>query len=637
MGIINILDDLTINKIAAGEVVERPSSVVKELIENSIDANAKKILVEIENGGKDYIKVSDDGSGILDDDLEIAFKRHTTSKIKDIDDIEKLYSNGFRGEALSSISSVSKVKVSTNTSDSKLGKSMVMEGGKIVDTSNIGKKKGTSIEVSDLFFNIPARKKFLKSNTTETSQISDIISRLAIANNDISFRYISNKKTVIDTVGDGNMLNAISSVYGKSISESLIPINFKNNIIEIQGYISKTNLFQSNRKKENIFINKRYIKLSNLYYIIENIYNDLIPIGKYPVFFINIDINPKNIDPNVHPSKLEVKISEDIDIASYISDILRKEIFKNSRNLIPNENFGIKSYFDTDKTKFSYKEFDINNNDESEEIISPESKESNISKNEEYNHNVIYNNPNIKEKDFLDEKNISKVKESSIEYKFKEDISEKKNISSKQQHIFDSSEIIDYTKLIVNGVLFNTYIITTFNESIFLIDQHAAHERVMYEKIRNTLDLNNKKFLKQELLVAEIREFSSFEHEIILKNKDLFSDLGFEIDDFGFNRVAIRTLPIIFNRVYDLEFFEEILSYFVEEKKLDLDKTFEHKIATMACKSAVKGNWVLNEDEINILLLELQNCENKYTCPHGRPIFTEITRYNIEKMFKRVM
>ena len=335
MNKIRILDELTINKIAAGEVIDRPASIVKELVENSIDAGSTKIIIEIKAGGKEYIKVSDNGCGIEKDDLKLAFLRHSTSKLRTIEDIDNLYTNGFRGEALSSITSVAKVELSTNTSDEGLGQRVILEEDKIISVENIGRKKGTAIEVRDLFFNIPARKKFLKSDSSETAVITDLINKMAIINNDIAFNYISNGKEITKTVGDGSMYNAIMSIYGKNIASNLIKIDYKNSNLSINGYISKSNLYQSNRKKSLLFINKRYIKISPLIYIIENVYKDLIPIGKYPVFFIDINMNAKYIDPNVHPSKTEVKISDEVEIPYILTDLTRGKLFESSRNLIP--------------------------------------------------------------------------------------------------------------------------------------------------------------------------------------------------------------------------------------------------------------------------------------------------------------
>lgn len=637
-----VLDDATINKIAAGEVVERPASVIKELVENSIDASATRITVEISDGGRDYIKISDDGDGIYPEDIPLAFQRHSTSKLKTIDDINKLYSNGFRGEALSSIASVAKIEMLTNTDDSQLGKRVLVSDGKIQSIQEIGMKKGTVIKVSDLFYNVPARKKFLKTNATETSQISDILSRLAIINHSVAIKYISNSRELFHTVGDSQMIHAVSAIYGKSISSNLIPIYFENNILKIEGYISNTSLYQSNRKKENIFINKRYIKSTPLTYVVENVYKDLIPIGKYPVFFLDISIQPEYVDPNVHPAKLEVKIANELDVAGPLTDLLREQLFKSSKNFIPSA-----------KTKSYY---NISSSEDLCEMVAETGDLQSESYSQSANNQFIYREfqvlPDEKEKMtevILHQKSPESLPNEHSFYKtsatekihapsqiFKNEVSEEK---SRQGTFFQDENILDYTQFQIIGVALRTYIIVTHKDSIYMIDQHAAHERVLYEKFLKELDLENEeaKFSSQEMAVADIREYASFEHEKILENKPYFEKIGFYIDDFGFNRIAIRSYPILFEKEQGIGFFNDVVDLILEEKRVELNKNFNHKIAKMACKNAIKAHQVIGKDEIKLLFEQLNQCENKYTCPHGRPIFVEWTNYEIEKMFKRIV
>lgn len=631
MNKINILDELTINKIAAGEVVDRPASIVKELVENSIDAGASKITIEIKNGGKDYIRVSDDGAGIEDEDVKLAFLRHSTSKLKTIEDIENLYTNGFRGEALSSISAVSKVELSTNTSDDKIGKKIVLENNEILIFENIGRKKGTSIEIKDLFFNTPARKKFLKSDNSETAAITELINRLAVINSGIAFSYISNGKENLRTIGDGSIYNAIMSIYGKNIASNLLKIEYQNKNISINGYISKSNLYQSNRKKSQIFINKRYIKISPLIYIIEEVYKDLIPIGKYPVFFLDINIEAKYVDPNIHPAKMEVKISEEINLADILYNIIREKLFEASRNLIPSSNYENKN----SKIYSSFTKEYLQNDNNFE--LTEEAQKEEIPKVE-----FIYKGDTSLEdekEEIVEKKEISKQNEEANDFKFKDIpfvVNEKMEaVQESFEKIKD--ERIDYNNIEINGVVFNTYIIASYKESMFLIDQHAGHERVRFEKIRKKMDLDNKKIESQELLIANIIELTGYEYDLVLENRDKFEYLGFNIDDFGYNRIALRSYPILFNKEEGASFFEELVSLLVEEKNIILNDTFYDKFATMACKSAVKANQNLSIDEIKILLSELEHCDNKYTCPHGRPIFVEFSKYDIEKMFKRIV
>lgn len=628
---ISALDELTINKIAAGEVVERPASVVKELVENAIDANATRITIEILEGGKELIKIIDNGDGIDDDDIALAFERHSTSKIKTIEDIENLYSNGFRGEALSSISSVAKIFLTTNTDDNKIGKYAEVYDGRVQEISNIGAKKGTTIIVSDLFYNVPARKKFLKSTTTETTNISDILARLAIANPDIAIRYLSNRREVFSTSGDGEMLNAISAIYGRALAKNLVSIEYENNVIRLKGYTSNTSMYQSNRKKENIFINKRYVKTTPMNYVVENIYKGIIPLGKFPAFFLDLKIQPSLIDPNVHPAKMEVKISNELDIANPLTDAIKGAIFQSSSNLIPKANIksfhsygtGHKNQIDPDEINlFEYKEIDIANAPEEEREI-------------------VVNTQEADESSFADTRADVDVR---VIPGYREATSqafhEEQALDYEQNSIFEKSEeVISYNHLKFVGIIFNTYIIVSQDDSMFMIDQHAAHERVLFEKIRDqlSLDKQGRQIEKQDLLLADIKEFSVMEYDLILDNKAVFRSLGFDVDDFGFNRIAVRSYPILFGKIQDQGLFEEILNLIQAEKDINLNETFLDKMATMACKKAIKANQVIGEEEAGILFSQLEECKNKYTCPHGRPIFVELRKYEIEKMFKRII
>lgn len=681
MNRIVMLDELTINKIAAGEVVERPASVIKELVENSIDASASRITVEISDGGKNFIKVSDDGDGILPEDIPLAFQRHSTSKLRKIEDINHLWSNGFRGEALSSIAAVAKVQMLTNTDERQLGKKVTVLDGEIQSIQDIGVKKGTIIEVSDLFFNIPARKKFLKTNATETTQISDILSRLAIVNHQVAFKYISNGKEIFKTVGNGEMLHAISSIYGRSISDNLIRVEFENKNVKISGYISNTSLYQSNRKKENIFINKRYVRVSPLTFVVENIYKDLIPIGKYPVFFLDIQIEPEFVDPNVHPSKLEIKISSEVDVAEPLTNIIREKLFQASRNFIPEVK--IKSYYSDSpiadasnenkaQNRFVYHEFQPATDDnvevvhkeeisgeqnfsnpknqpmdftsEKQSAFSSAESEKRISTPEDIKNEALYNKEETASAPM--DKNSSEATVFEREEPYFPSEKTLRGISIKkeepavtQEQFFRRDEILDYNQLQIIGVALQTYIVVTYNQSIFMIDQHAAHERILYERILSQLDLmsDEKSFASQELLVADIVEFASFECQRILDNAALLEKLGYIVDDFGFNRIAIRSYPVLFNKEQGMDFFRELVDLILDEKKIDLNRNFEDKIARMACRKAIKANQTIGNDEIRLLFEQLNQCENKYTCPHGRPIFVEFKKYEIEKMFKRIV
>lgn len=634
---ITVLDEITINKIAAGEVVENPSSVVKELVENSIDAGASQITVEILDGGKQLIKVSDDGEGIDEPQIPLAFKRHATSKIKSIDDISYLNTNGFRGEALSSIASVAVIEVITNTSDEGLGKKAIIENSNVKEIIDFGSRKGTTIYVKDIFQNIPARRKFLKSTVKENNSIIDIMNRLALANPQIKFKLISDGKMLLSTEGDGSLLNAIRIIYGKNISSNLIQLSFKNQDIEIFGYVSNTSLYASNRKKQNVFINKRYIKLGSLNYSIENAYKEIIPIGKYPVFILDIAINPQMIDPNVHPAKTEVKIDAEMNLEKLVSNLIKEEIFKNSYNLIPEytckteETFSPKeivseAVIKTKPNLFIYKEIETL---EEEQIQKHQEKKPEENKLEDveitFSHMI---------KEMTHKRELSEdLKQDFVK------IEEVRAEETKPQEI-KSQEILDYNEFYVSGVVFETYIIATYKENMYLIDQHAAHERVMYEKFMKQYDLNKynseSSFESQELLIPIVKELTMDEYNLVTSNVNIFKTFGIEVEDFGFGKIVMRSVPLIFSEAQTEAFVDEIIDIIASQEELDLNDKFRDKLATMACKKAIKGNQKIEEAEIEKLFDSLNECSNKYTCPHGRPIFVKFTKYEIEKMFKRV-
>lgn len=609
---ITILDEITINKIAAGEVVERPASIVKELIENSIDAGANQIQIEIKDGGKELIKISDDGYGISADQIELAFTRHATSKIYKIEDVQTLNTNGFRGEALSSISSVSKIDIITNTSNDSFGVKAKIIDSTIREISEIGARKGTTISVADLFYNTPARKKFLKSGSREAAVIIDIVNRLALVNSFVKFKLISDGKELLSTGGDGSLLNVIRTVYGKNVTSNLIKIECSNQHIKVRGYISNTSLYTSSRKKQNIFINKRYIKLNKLNYVIENAYKEMIPIGKYPVFILDIEILPEFIDPNIHPSKTEVKVDDEVLLDDFINNNVRDNIFKSSENLIPHykikdsgfislkENLQVKSGFVYEQSDKIEEEFVVKQENNVEDIEIPFSKM------------------------------IEQIKSHSDSDDYESEIIQTEIIEG---------DIFDYNSFISSGVVFETYIVATYKGDMYLIDQHAAHERIMYEKFMYQYNLNkehdNLRFESQELLIPVIKELTMDEYLVVVDNKDIFDFFGLKIDDFGFGNIAIRSLPLIFNTEQTSEFFEELKDIIIREGKIDLNDKFRDKLATMACKKAIKANQKIEIIEIESLFQKLNKCENKYTCPHGRPIFVKFTKYEIEKMFKR--
>ena len=672
--IINILDDLTINKIAAGEVVERPSSVTKELIENSIDASSTQIVIDIVDGGKKQIRITDNGEGIPSSEVDKSFLRHATSKIKKIDDLYDLYSLGFRGEALASIASVSRLEMITKTKDEPLGTKVVLEGGKEVLKEPVGTKNGTTIIIKDLFFNTPVRQKFLKSTHAETINISDLINKLAIGNTNVQFKYINNGKLMLNTPGDNKLISVIRSIYGKEIVENLIEINEEGSFCNINGYIGKNNIYRSNKNLQHIYINNRYVRSKIILDAINEAYKSIIPINKHGVCFLNIDINPAKIDVNIHPTKMEIKFENDKDLYIEIRDLLKKKLL-NTALIGKYENYDDK--FKVNESKETYlqekeaylqtfnnlnkeNEEDKNlnkatpKNDFSElnsfmslsEALSKNNKvEENKANKEKVKDNTITSNnieKEIKLQSIENKKNeffIDGVVDVSKSFSFDElnSLNEKNDKKAELNQISEenikSENRFSITDFRVVGSILNTYIVLEKNEAMYLLDQHAAHEKVLYEEYMKKF--KNHKIDMQMLLDPIVMEFSNVDMMKIENNMDLFLNFGFEIELFGNNHIMVRGVPTIFGTPESEKFILQII-----DNMEDLSSSYDlkgDKFASMACRAAIKANDKIHIIEMKKLLLQMEKCENPFTCPHGRPTIVEISKKEIEKMFKRIM
>ena len=672
--IINILDDLTINKIAAGEVVERPSSVTKELIENSIDASSTQIVIDIVDGGKKQIRITDNGEGIPSSEVDKSFLRHATSKIKKIDDLYDLYSLGFRGEALASIASVSRLEMITKTKDEPLGTKVVLEGGKEVLKEPVGTKNGTTIIIKDLFFNTPVRQKLLKSTHAETINISDLINKLAIGNTNVQFKYINNGKLMLNTPGDNKLISVIRSIYGKEIVENLIEINEEGSFCNINGYIGNNNIYRSNKNLQHIYINNRYVRSKIILDAINEAYKSIIPINKHGVCFLNIDINPAKIDVNIHPTKMEIKFENDKDLYIEIRDLLKKKLL-NTALIGKYENYDDK--FKVNESKETYlqekeaylqtfnnlnkeNEEDKNlnkatpKNDFSElnsfmslsEALSRNNKvEENKANKEKVKDNTITSNnieKEIKLQSIENKKNeffIDGVVDVSKSFSFDElnSLNEKNDKKAELNQISEenikSENRFSITDFRVVGSILNTYIVLEKNEAMYLLDQHAAHEKVLYEEYMKKF--KNHKIDMQMLLDPIVMEFSNVDMMKIENNMDLFLNFGFEIELFGNNHIMVRGVPTIFGTPESEKFILQII-----DNMEDLSSSYDlkgDKFASMACRAAIKANDKIHIIEMKKLLLQMEKCENPFTCPHGRPTIVEISKKEIEKMFKRIM
>ncbi|WP_312287757.1 DNA mismatch repair endonuclease MutL [Terrisporobacter sp.] len=656
---INILDDITINKIAAGEVVERPSSVTKELIENSIDANSTQIVIDITDGGKKQIRITDNGSGILSSEVDKSFLRHATSKIKEIDDLYDLYSLGFRGEALASIASVSRLEMITKTKEEPIGTKVILEGGKEILKEPVGTKNGTTIIIKDLFFNTPVRQKFLKSTHAETINISDLINKLAIGNTHIQFKYINNGKLMLNTPGDGKLLSVIRSIYGKEIVENLIEIDDKGECCSISGYIGNNNIYRSNKNLQHIYINNRFVKSKIILDAINEAYKSIIPINKHGVCFLNININPTKIDVNIHPTKMEIKFENDKDLYIEIRDLLKRKLL-NTALIGKYESYDRKPIISESKEAYLAKKEETSNTvisnkinktmpieelDDNNKFMSFEealSKENNKKDNKESLNSVdkkedIKLQPlESKKGEYFIDGNIDLSKSFTFdELEYLSNVDNKSNDIEiiKEENPIKNENRFSITDFRVVGSILNTYIVLEKNDSMYLLDQHAAHEKVLYEEYMKKF--KNHKIDMQMLLDPIVVEISNVDMLKVESNLDLFLKFGFEIELFGNNHIMIRGVPTIFGNPESEKFILQIIDN-IEDLKNSYDLKGD-KFASMACRAAIKANDKIHTMEMKKLLSQMELCENPFTCPHGRPTIVEISKKEIEKMFKRIM
>ncbi|MDU4862256.1 MAG: DNA mismatch repair endonuclease MutL [Terrisporobacter othiniensis] len=656
---INILDDITINKIAAGEVVERPSSVTKELIENSIDANSTQIVIDITDGGKKQIRITDNGSGILSSEVDKSFLRHATSKIKEIDDLYDLYSLGFRGEALASIASVSRLEMITKTKEEPIGTKVILEGGNEILKEPVGTKNGTTIIIKDLFFNTPVRQKFLKSTHAETINISDLINKLAIGNTHIQFKYINNGKLMLNTPGDGKLLSVIRSIYGKEIVENLIEIDEKGECCSLSGYIGNNNIYRSNKNLQHIYINNRFVKSKIILGAINEAYKSIIPINKHGVCFLNININPTKIDVNIHPTKMEIKFENDKDLYIEIRDLLKRKLL-NTALIGKYESYDRKPIISESKEAYLAKKEESLNTvisnkinktmpieelDDNNKFMSFEealSKENNKKDNKESLNSVdkkedIKLQPlESKKGEYFIDGNIDLSKSFTFdELEYLSNVDNKSNDIEiiKEENPIKNENRFSITDFRVVGSILNTYIVLEKNDSMYLLDQHAAHEKVLYEEYMKKF--KNHKIDMQMLLDPIVVEISNVDMLKVESNLDLFLKFGFEIELFGNNHIMIRGVPTIFGNPESEKFILQIIDN-IEDLKNSYDLKGD-KFASMACRAAIKANDKIHTMEMKKLLSQMELCENPFTCPHGRPTIVEISKKEIEKMFKRIM
>lgn len=646
MGDIVLLDDLTINKIAAGEVIERPANVVKELVENSIDAGATSISVDIENGGITYIRITDNGKGIAPDDVEIAFERHATSKIRSANDLIKVSTMGFRGEALASIAAIAKVELVTKTKDNAIGTRIIVEGGKLLLKEECGAPNGTTITIRELFYNTPVRYKFLKKDFTEGGYIEDAVSRIALIHPELSFRMTNNKKEIIRTSGNGDMKSVVYSIYGKDIAQNLVDVNLEYEGIKVTGVAGKPEIARSNRSNQLFYINGRYIKDKILSAATEEAYRTLIPHGKFGFCLINLEMNPELVDVNVHPAKLEVRFSEEGKVFKAVnasiknallkqditkeSSVDKEEIMEEKKEDVVEEKKKSGGLFDIFRSKsnivdFPKKEYEekVANINETDKLKEEEEEYSSRDNLKTMTIEVINNGE--EEEEIIKEEIIDEEAGEIIERKPQENLFE--NIAI----VEEKSDIPEYKIL---GVAFKTYILLELDEDVYILDQHAAHERVLYEKVKQNFYKDGGKDA-QMLLLPDILELSKRDMRTVRDNMKLFEQSGFTLEEFGDNTIKITGVPVICFDMDTKELFMDIIDgidFTNRTTKQDVEEKF---IATVACKAAVKANMSLDESEVRGLLDQLLILNNPFTCPHGRPTAIRITKTEIEKKFGR--
>ncbi len=625
---INILDEHTSNKIAAGEVVERPSSVVKELMENSIDADSKNITIEIEDGGISLIRIIDDGHGIHRDDIKKAFLPHATSKIKDVDDIYSIMTLGFRGEALASIASISKVSLKSKIEEDDFGSEIIIEGGEILSLTNTGTNKGTVIEVRDLFYNVPARKKFLKSISREGALITDIVNRIALSHPDKSIKFYNNGKKVLHTYGTGNLIDVIRTIYGKNISENLIYFESKEDSISLYGYIGKEEISRGSRNNQSIFVNGRYIKNKTIVAAVENAFKSFATVNKFPFFVLFLELYPEFVDVNIHPTKAEIKFKEDRGIFKKVFDSVHKA-FKNEVF----EEFYIPEEEKVEENKENeVEEIEFNINDlvnetaefKNEKIISKDLE--NISYEEVKKEEEIYNS--LKSLNNIVKPTISNNSDKPV-------VCEENN---KLDYITTNSieeKIAKFPNLRVIGQFNKMYILAEYEDILYIIDQHAAHEKILFEKYLKNIEAGD--IVIQQLLVPILIDLTTDDFCFYEENLDVFSKAGFIIESFGGNTIAIKEVPYFLGKLDARNLFMNILDNI---KSLGSGKTTEvkyNRIATLACKAAVKANNYLNESEMEKLVYDLRYIDDPFHCPHGRPVIIKFTNYDLDKKFRRIV
>ncbi|MCU0155472.1 DNA mismatch repair endonuclease MutL [Bacillus safensis subsp. safensis] len=630
--IIQLSDDLS-NKIAAGEVVERPASVVKELVENAIDAKSTVIEIDVEEAGLSSIRIIDNGVGIDAEDCKLAFQRHATSKIKDENDLFRVRTLGFRGEALPSIASVSHLEMKTSTGEGA-GTHLALQGGKIISEKKTSGRRGTEIVVTNLFYNTPARLKYMKTVHTELGNISDVVNRIALAHPEVSIRLRHQGKVLLQTNGNGDVRHVLAAIYGTAVAKKMLPLHVQSLDFEVKGYISLPEVTRASRNYMSSVVNGRYVKHFPLVKAIHEGYHTLLPIGRHPITFIEMKMDPILVDVNVHPSKLEVRLSKEQELHDLIKQGI-KEVFQ-KQQLIPSASVPKKAPMPAVKNEQQSLTFDAKqgNSSPAEKPLSyqPEPLESIVY---ETSHTEAYGIP----------KQEKTEASSPVFYE---------EASSERVHLEESAASLEYEETVLHedvtetipenervpvmypiGQMHGTYILAQNERGLYIIDQHAAQERIKYEYYREKVGEIEQEV--QEMLVPLTFHYSKNDMLIIEEHKDILAKVGVFLEPFGSGSYIVRSHPQWFPKGEEAELIEEIIEQVLDEKRVDIKKLREEAAIMMSCKGSIKANRHLRHDEIKALLDELRQTKDPFTCPHGRPIIIHHSTYEMEKMFKRVM
>ena len=632
MAKINILDKHIAELIAAGEVVERPSSVIKELVENSIDAGATEITVEVKNGGVAYMRITDNGCGIEQDDVKNAFLRNATSKIKFEDDLNNISTLGFRGEALFSVCAVSKVELMTRTNGQEVGTHYKIEGGKETLFEDCGCSQGTTIIVRDLFYNTPARMKFLKKDSSEGSSIAKVLDRIALSHPEIAFKFIRENKLELNTPGNGEVGSAIYAVYGKEFFSSLMELDYKLNGIKLGGFISKPTSPRSSRNMQHFFINGRYVKSRTAMVALEEAFKGSIMVQKFPACVMYISLPFDTIDVNVHPSKVEVRFIDERPIFDAIYHGVKTALVKGEKPVLQNENKMVSDVSNFTPKNSTVKATDFN-------VL----KKDNKIKNFECKIDLPKIEKNLSEQVDAIKKITDKTKDEEPEVflpkKFENGYTKKLNFEKNTAGIEDGSEKVEQILLIsedfdfkIKGEVFNTYIIVEKNsDELVIIDKHAAHERMIYEELKSTQTTP----LSQMFLEPVVVSLSKDEHMAIVENMDLFANSGFEIDDFGNGAVVVRAAPSYLDNVCICDIVTQMSNYILEHRKKVQSDYVEWLYENIACRAAIKAGKESKFEEMQALVKKIIKEDPRF-CPHGRPVAITVKKHDIEKRFGRV-